>query len=292
MNRLLGQSATKVVLWDINQRVWHLHGPGAGIEGVRATEMDGWMFAPTRLITSQGARQDGATVLRSSRDPKTWDPTVFITSRTGTVRNFWSIHDAWFRGWSTDIPCTVGYFTRHNGWRFQQVQLDGEPRPLNGMDPARNGGASYEMSTIAPDPFERGLPESAVWVNSTGLGEGTLRVRNAADQPAWPRYTMVGPGRYAIQDPAGGETLRMVETPLLANGEELRIDTHPRRRTARTYSAVNPTGVNAWPRLGGRRWLSPLPAWSSTDLLVRVTEGATLASAVRVDVDPKSSRPV
>lgn len=292
LNPLLGSDVTKIVVWDVNSSVWHLHGQGAGREGARITAQEGWMFAPTRLITSSGARQDGVTVIRSVRDPKEWDFDVLVSSRSGTVRGFWAVHDKWFRGWNTDRPCTVGWYTRYQGWRYQQVQLDAQPKPVHNLDPALNGAAVYQMSALAADPLERHLVETDIWVNSAGLGEGILRGRNAADQPAWPRYTMNGPGRWAIEDPIGGETLRVVETPLLAEGEELRIDTHPRHRTARTYSEANPTGENAWPKLGGRRWLSSLPPWSSTDLIVRVTEGATLESTARMDVYPRSSRPV
>ncbi|WP_327100068.1 phage tail protein [Nocardia vinacea] len=289
MNPLLQIETTKIVVWDIHGRVWHLHGVGAGKEGVRLTRQSGYMFAPVQLLVSEGARQDGATFLRSVRSKKEWDFVVLL--RADSVRGFHAVHDAWHRGWSTDIPCKVGYFTRHQGWRYQLVQLDNAPEPLGDIDPTRNRAIEYQMSAAAMDPLARHLIETEVWVNADGLGEGIVRGRNAADQPAWARYTMNGPGRYAIQDPNFGDTLRIVETPLLAGGEELRIDTHPRHRTARVYSDANPDGDNVWGKLAGRHWFQPLPAWSSTEIIVRVTEGATLESTVRIDVTSRSSRP-
>ncbi|WP_324188606.1 phage tail protein [Nocardia flavorosea] len=288
MNLLLRNRSTKIVVWDIHGRVWHLHGCGAGREGVRLDTQSGYMFAPVNLLVSEGARQDGATFLRSVRNKKEIDFFVFIDGR-GDVRSFHAIHDAWHRGWSTDIPCKMGYFTRHQGWRYQMVQLDSAPELQGSIDPTRNAAVEYQMSVTAMDPLERHLGEHDVWINSDGANEGIVVARNAADQPAWPRYTMPGPGRYAIQDPLGDD-LRIVETPLLVDGEELRIDTHPRHRTARVYSEALPEGRNVWGQMGGRRWFASLPPWSSTEIIVRVTDG-DLESGVRVDVAPRSSRP-
>ncbi|MEV5394558.1 phage tail protein, partial [Nocardia farcinica] len=120
---------------------------------------------------------------------------------------------------------------------------------------------------------------------------GVVRARNAADQPGWARYTMNGPGRFWIGDLGGGEEPRIVQTPPILAGETLRIDTHPRRRTARVYSDANPSGRNVWAALAGRRWFASVPAWSSVEIPVRVTDGGSTASTVRIDLTPRSSRP-
>lgn len=288
MNPLLTATATKQVVWDINGRVWHLHGVGAGREGVTLVSQTGHMFAPVQLLVSEGARQDGATFLRSVRSKKEWDFVVFV--RGQSVRDFHAIHDAWFRGWSTDKPVTVGTFTRHQGWRFQQAQLDSAPIPVGEVDPALNAALAYQMSATAMDPLAHHFDETVTWTNTLGLGEGLLRLRNAADQPAWPRYTMNGPGRWWIQDPTDEVSLRVVQTPPIGAGETLRIDTHPRHRTARSYSPTNPSGRPVWSALAGRRWLASLPPWSSTEVIVRV-EGGTTAAAITATVSPRSSRP-
>lgn len=294
-HQLLDIEQTKIVVWDNNGRVWHLSGANAGREGVRLSNQTGFMFAPVQLLISEGARQDGATFHRSVRAKKEWDFLVLIspTTRgyaTNPVRDFYAVHDAWFRGWSTDKPVTVGYFTRHQGWRFQQAQLDAAPEPVGEVDPARNAVAGYKMSATAMDPLERTFDETSIWTNTSGLGEGTVRARNAADQTAWPRYTMNGPGRWGILDPTGGDIPRVVQTPRLTADQTLRIDTHPRHRTARLYTSGNSKPTNVWAQLAGRRWMASLPAWSSTDILVQV-DGGTLQSSLVVSVTPRSSRP-
>ncbi|MGW2664143.1 phage tail protein [Nocardia tengchongensis] len=294
-HQLLETHGTKVVVWDVNGRVWHLSGVNSGREGVRLSQQTGFMFAPVQLLVSEGARQDGATFVRSVRSKKEWDFLVVISGAskdTGVdpIRDFHAVHDAWMRGWSTDKPVTVGYYTRHQGWRFQQAQLDSAPEPVGDVDPARNAMAAYKMSATAMDPLERHFDENAVWTNTSGLGEGTVRVRNAADQPVWPRYTMNGPGRWSILDPVGGDLLRMVQTPTLTAGQTLRIDTHPRRRTASLYTAGSSKPTNVWAQLAGRRWLQSMAPWSATDITVKV-DGGTTASSIVATVTPRSSRP-
>ncbi|MFI7001359.1 phage tail protein [Nocardia sp. NPDC050175] len=294
-HQLLEGHDTKIVVWDINGRVWHLAGVNAGREGVRLSKQSGFMFAPVQLLVSEGARQDGATFQRSVRSKKEWDFLVVIsgganTSTVHPVRDFLAVHDAWFRGWSTDQPVTVGYFTKHQGWRFQQAQLDGAPEPVGDIDPARNGFAAYKISATAMDPLERHFDETSVWTNTAGLNEGIVRVRNAADQPGWVRYTMNGPGRWSILDPVEGDRLRLVDTVTLTAYETLRIDTHPRHRTARVYLEGSSKVRNVWGQLAGRRWLAAIPPWSATDRTVRI-EGGTTRSSLIATITPRSSRP-
>ena len=108
-----------------------------------------------QLLVSEGARQDGATFLRSVRAKKEWDFIAVISPASkspgmNAVRDFHAVHDAWFRGWSTDKTCTVGFFTRHQGWRFQQVQLD------HGLDVEfRQSGALQAIQTPEHADFVR-----------------------------------------------------------------------------------------------------------------------------------------
>lgn len=288
---------TKVVYIGISGRCWHLSGPGAGAEGVTLGDNPtGHMFAPVSLLLSEGARQDGASFLRDVKSKKEMDIIVDIGGDSiplilQSARHFLAVHDAWFRDWSTKTPGIWAYFTRHQGWRYQQVRLDSAPVPVTGIDPAINYHEAYQMGVVALDPMMSHFGEHSVWVNSKGLGEGIVWARNAADQPAPPRYTMNGPGRFHILDPGfAADTTRIVETPPILAGETLRIDTHERHRTARVYSPGNPSGRNVWGALAGRKWFGEIEPWATVPITVMVTGGAT-ESTVRVDVSPRSSRP-
>lgn len=298
MHPLLEVEATKVgYIGARSRRFWHLAGPGAGAEGVTLGDgPSGHLSAPVSILVSEGARQDGASFLRSVRHKKEIDFIAHIGGDTiplvvESPRHFLAIHDAWLRDWSTDLPGTIAWFTRHQGWRFQQVQLDAAPTPVTGVDPLRDLHEAYQMSAVALDPLMHHFDEDQTWTNSAGLGEGVVYARNAADQPAWPRYTMNGPGRWWIGDLGGGDAPRIVQTPPILTGETLRIDTHPRHRTARVYSDANPSGRNVFGALAGRRWFEAIPPWESVAIPVRVTDGGTLSSSIRLDVTPRSSRP-
>lgn len=272
-------------------RTWNLAGPNFGNEGVfLETGMQGHMFGPLDLLTSEGAKQDGATFLRSIRGKREFD--LPITIEGNTFREFFERHDAFFRSLDSDVPGHFAFFTRYNGWHFSRVQLDSDPQPLSGVDPAAEYSESYVVGVTAMDPAYFSFDEEVEWKNDDGSGEGVLRGRNAAHLPAWPRYTMIGPGRYWIEDPLESEDeLRILQTPELLAGEELRIDTHPRRPTARLYSkATGFNGRNVWGQLGGRRWLRSIPPWSSKEVVVRV-EGGSTDSAVYMQITPRGTRP-
>ena len=105
---------------------------------------------------------------------------------------------------------------------------------------------------------------------------------------------MKGPGKYFIEDPMfdpSVDELRIIETPKILAGETLMIDTHPRRPTARLWTNSGGENVrNVWAQLGGRRWLTPVKPWTSSEITVRVEQG-DLTSQVAVVSQPRFSRP-
>ncbi len=247
------------------------------------------IFAPVHLLVSEGARQDGATFNRSVREKREMDATFSIVGET--MREFHANHDRFFRNVSTDIPGIIGRYTKYAGWRWNPCQLSEAPTPTTGIDPAFNYHEAYDINLTGMDPLYRSFDEEQTWSNTLGLNEGVLPMRNYADQVGYPRYTMPGPGRYYIQDPTDTELLRVVQTPMILAGETLRIDTHQRRPTARLHSGLyGENSRNVWAQLKGRRWLGPLPAWSSTDIVVRVEGGSTLSKVTGV-VTPRFARP-
>ncbi|WP_395705265.1 phage tail protein [Rhodococcus ruber] len=294
---LLDSELTKIVYigppkaGGVPGKCWHLAGPNAGAQGVHLESgMKGHMFGPVDLLVSEGAKQDGATFLRSIRGKREFDLPITIGGET--MRGFFQVHDEWFRSLNTDVPGHLAFFTRYNGWHFSRVQLDSAPEPLSGVDPAFNYSESYVIGATAMDPAYLSFDEVVTWTNELGTNEGTLLQRNAAHMPGWPRYTMNGPGRFWIEDPLDSESdMRALQTPELLAGEELRIDTHPRRPTARLYSAATGfNGRNVWGQLGGRRWLKSIPPWTSKEVVVRV-EGGTLESKVTSQLTPRGTRP-
>lgn len=291
---------TKIVWIGIDGRPWHLAGPGVGTEGVAwLADPKGWSFAPHELLFDTGARQDGATFRRAVVSKREMHFNISIGNRIGLqirdMRHWQMVHDLWWRGWSRNQPGQLCIWTRTKGWRRSALYLGDAPEPTNGYDPARNLHETYTVSAIGADPFWTSLQREATWINTTGANQGILRMRNDASEPAWARYTCKGPGRYSIQDfdPAADPDadLRMLRLPLLASGETLRIDLHPRNRTAVVYNASGMYLRNVWAQMAGRRILNPIPAWGTTEINVTVENG-DLTSEVVGTLSPRNESPL
>ncbi len=270
--------------------VFNLAGISAGTEGVNLASGFKWPFTPHKLLSSEGASQDGATFIRSVRGVMLLELPIAI--QADTLPQFYARNDRFWRNWNSDIPGHMSWWTRYAGWQTLRLQTTDEPEPLTGVDPTADYFEAFTLSATAMLPFFLGLDEESVWSNAQGLNEGALRLRNYTDRKGYPRYTMNGPGRFYIEDPDSDDTdLRQVQTPVLLANEELRINTHPRRPTARLYSpATGENGRNVWGQLQGRRWLFPLQPWSSTEIRVRVEGGSTASKVIGV-VTPRKSRP-
>ncbi len=276
-------------------RCWHLSGVNAGAEGViLGDNPEGFEFGPFDLLVSEGAKQDGATFLRSVRHKREFDITVHIWG--ATARDFSRTHNQWFNDWEPDRPGHLGFFSQAFGWQFARVHLDAAPKPTLGVDPTDvkqfGYGETYVMSFTAMDPAYVSFDEPIEWKNTLGLNEANLFCRNPGNLRGYPRCTMNGPGRWWIEDPLYAEDdIRLIATPKLLANETLRIDTHPRRPTARLYSpATGINGRNVWAQLKGRRWLFPIEPRESKEIVVRVEEGSTESSFI-MQLTPRSTRP-
>lgn len=291
---------TKILWVDIDGRPWHLAGPGVGAEGViLVSDPKGLMFPPHELLFDEGARQDGATFRRAVVSKRMLDFNVSIGNRVGLqmrdMRHWQQVHDLWWRGWSRKKPGHLCFWTKGKGWRKVALHLGDAPEPLSGLDPAKNLHEAYTTSAVAPDPFYAGLEREVSWINSAGTNEGIVRQRNDASEPAWPRYTLKGPGRYSIQDfdPAADPEadLRMMVLPPILEGETLRIDLHPRNRGAAVYNAGGNYLRNVWAQMAGRRFLHAIEPWGTTEIAVTVEDG-DLTSEVVATLTPLNARPL
>lgn len=294
MNRLLALDTTKIVYIGQSGKCWHLAGPNMGAEHVTfGTDPTGMIFGPEELLFSEGARQDGATFLRSVKSKRELDFEIQIGGND--PRHHRAVHDAFFRDVSVTRPGRFGVYTKYAGWRWLQVRLGEPPSPKWGKDPALRHYQAYDLMFIADDPLWWSFKNTYEWSNTLGVNETDLALRNAADQVAWPKYVMNGPGRWFIEDPIPGvdsfDEIRMVMMPMLETGDTLMLDTHPRHPTLRLYNAATgENGRNVWAQLKGRRMLYSLPAWQTTNITVRIEQGTAQSSIMSI-VGPRFERP-
>jgi hypothetical protein len=95
-------------------------------------------------------------------------------------------------------------------------------------------------------------------------------VSNPGDRPAWPRWTVTGPGIWTIGTPGHTTVL-----PSLASGAQIIIDTDPMISTI-----VDGTGANLWPTIGPRDFSQPVAPGLNQPLVATVSGGGSGSSAV------------
>ncbi|PBC38464.1 hypothetical protein CJ179_38320 [Rhodococcus sp. ACS1] len=259
--------------------VFHLAGYGMGKQGVLlGTDPDGLEFPPIESLWSESARQIGATY----RDTVISRREVDIEAQVfgDTMREFRQRREQWFKAWSPRATGHLACFTRYNGWRWLGVRNQGQASPNWGKDPSLIRAAYFDMSIVADDPLWHTFQEKFLWTNAAQTGQGVIKIRNASEYEAHPKFYMPGPGKYSIQDGANGP---MVELPELADGETLAIDTHPQRPTARVFSTEGGSDfTSVQKKMRGKRFRNPMQPWTSTELKVSVTGGSDVSQVYSV----------
>lgn len=168
-------------------------------------------------------------------------------------------------------------------------------RYVSGMDGAEGGGdtgmdwATYGLTLLAAQPYWERDPITLRWAldppdgtwlpilplevrGSDVVGEG-MTIRNPGSVRGWPVWTITGPlsGTATMRNATTGAELEFAAA--LADGEQIVIDTRPRRKTVRDHA-----GENRFASLGLGSVLWPLaPGDNSVDILLTgLGEGSRL----------------
>lgn len=238
--------ATKIVYIDIHGNRWDLAGSLKGRQGVvMTTEVQGLQQSPAEVRYTEGAYVLGAEWERVDYNKREILCGVIINpngnadfAKTSSLNSFSfrMLEEKWWAGWSYEVEGHLGVFTRSHGWRWLKVRLGEAPDDKMSTDPTGafgNNLNTYDMKIVATYPFYAKKALLGTWKNTEdrsvlfGRGEGTIRLANRGDVPAWPKYIVSGPGRAWIQD--GTE---MIELPYInSNDGFVLVDTDPSKRT-------------------------------------------------------------
>lgn len=250
--------AADIVIVGADGRRWTVSGEGMGDQGVMLDQDPEGLFdeAPFTSIWQTGATQDGATYLGGSTDPI--DLVLgFTVCETDTEE------------WADVSSAFLGGFTRdpRKGMAQIEVTLNDETRILpvlklekskttSKVDPNLTGESRLQLTLRAPLPFWEGDTLTSTFVAKTSNELGYVTIENPTDVDLWLTWAMAGPGRWTIMDiDLTSDVSRPISTPLLASGQNLTVDTHPRNET---YVASN--GANIAGQMRGREPLFPIPA--------------------------------
>jgi hypothetical protein len=174
-------------------------------------------------------------------------------------------------------------------------------RYVSGMDGPEGGGdtgldwATYGLTLLAAQPYwERDPiayrwalePPTGTWLpilpievrESDVVGEGMI-IRNPGSVRSWPVWTITGPlgGTAIMRNATTGQSLEFAAA--LADGEQIVIDTRPRRKTVRDGD-----GENRFSSLGLGSVLWPLaPGENAVDILLT---GLGAGSRLELELTP------
>lgn len=177
------------------------------------------------------------------------------------------------------------------GWREIRLRYDEGAEGEYEIDPVLLRYAAYPLRFIANDPYWRGAPVVATFLNVGASfqffpgppfrigNSNTLdlsSVANPGDQPAYPLWTITGPcDTFSVG--VGAATVNGTVT--LAAGETITIDTDPRALTV-----VDGAGNDRWPVLTDAQF-EPIPKNATVTLTTSLT-AAGASSSVSLSFTP------
>lgn len=153
------------------------------------------------------------------------------------------------------------------GWQEYDVDFTAESAlwsgtPVNISIPYSAGGSQDYYRGKGPN-----------FLISEGTVQSSRTVQNPGDAPAWPVWTISGPGQFTV-----GVGEHVTVTAPLGADETLVIDTEKR-------SVTDGTGASAWGRLVSRDF-AQIPRGSSSDVVVSAVD-ASAGSSVSMTIVPQ-----
>lgn len=269
---------TRIIYISPNGRRWHLRGERQGEEGVLLmpgpTGLDGSALEP---ITTQGARQVGVTVEDVTIGAGMIDFEVLVQGEPG--RSIAEVERRWKASWDSLRPGWICVWKRAHGWWWIRAQKAESPIQKWQYDSTESGHSQYEMSAIAPNPLWSTADQSFPWKASAVSSDfvpGYLTVFNRGGRDTHGRMVFNGPGTWRFMDSGKWITL-----PALREGEELRLDLDPAKRTL-----FDNLGINRWAQISGARFRETVPAGGQRVIELGIANG-TLDSQALFTVSPR-----
>lgn len=242
----------------VNGQQWTISGEDMGLQGVELANDPGGLFdeAPFTSIWQQGAFQEGASYLGGTIDPidMVLEFDVFSDHNTGLA---WDAVEAdFFASFDTQRPATIAV-TSEMGTRTLQVLKLEKAERLSAKDPRLTGWSRARLTLRAPWPAWEGTTRTSTWTPTATDQAATITLFNPTDRPLWLQWAATAPARWLIPDHSfrnDNHATRQIWTPILTTGQDLTIDTYPRRER---FTAAD--GSNVAGRFGGVDFLHPVP---------------------------------
>ena len=200
---LLGQ-ADPVVTWvDRNRNIWPISGGMAPIppmDGVAMSSIEGLM-ASLKLLTQQGALQDGDTFMGKVYDPA--EITVDLEVFASTPNIYRTIVRQLMSGFDPQYPGELHWWSPEIGDWWVPARLSKGVDSTWKTSPAVVGHSTIAVPLHVDQSFWQTFDCSCT-VSGSG---GFVTLTNRGDQDVWARHLVYGPGVVTFHDPGGNVTI-------------------------------------------------------------------------------------
>lgn len=197
-----------IILHGCDGSVWHVHGDGAGREGVFCAkdQIKGLFDPPVRTAWASGARQIGGRMKGRWFDPRDLDLGFHLVAdrvpggdQETLMSQFWQAFD--FReddyDWDAVLP-RIQVISKKSD-RFLEVQLRENLDFNPSTDPLMRRHANPSLPLRAGMPFWQTEPEISPWSTGSTSGSGNVYVSNPSPLPMYQKW-IVTRGTWTLPD--------------------------------------------------------------------------------------------
>lgn len=188
-----------IILHGCDGSTWHVHGKGAGAEGVWCAmgQMKGLFAPPVRTAWSSGARQRGGKLRGMWFDPRDTNLGFhLVPDRVGADPE--ALMSMWWNAvgyredeydWDSKLA-TIEAISPRGVSRFLDIQLrdtvDFDPT----IDPLMRRHANPILPLRSAQPLWYSEPDVSKWSTTATSGSGTVTVSNPSPIPMWQKWNI------------------------------------------------------------------------------------------------------
>ncbi|WP_040815047.1 hypothetical protein [Nocardia concava] len=299
-----------IILHGCDGSTWHVHGEGAGREGVyfAKDQIEGLFVPPTRTAWASGARQVGGKMKGRWYDPRDLKLGFHLVSarvpdgdQETLISQFFQAVD--FReddyDWDAVLPRLQVISPKSDRWLNVQLWQQQDFNP--GIDPLMRNHANPSLPLRAGMPFYQEDPVVTTWSTSSTSGSGFITVSNPTPVPMNHKWILTR-GTWTLPDRSweGPKHRRVLGTSKRTGRDDsardilmppigtvqggATVDLDPEQLMVRDAHGTNLLGQMPVP---GRYFEYEIPPWTQpTQLPVSVT-GAPAGGAMVQLVQPR-----